>query len=51
MKRELKDQIITVRLTKSQVDELQKLAESGKCFRKTLSSALSFLVKQHIEKK
>lgn len=45
--KELKNNLVSVRLNDMQLAELQKLSDSGVCERQTLSSALQYLINKH----
>ncbi|EOC0143033.1 hypothetical protein ACI0YY_000220 [Cronobacter sakazakii] len=47
-KKDVKTNLVSVRITDSQLEELKKLSESGVCDRKTLASAFQYLLNQHI---
>ncbi|ELY6080371.1 hypothetical protein ACWM1L_07455 [Klebsiella grimontii] len=47
-KKDVKTNLVSVRITDSQLEELKKLSESGVCDRETLASAFQYLLNQHI---
>ncbi len=47
-KKDVKTNLISVRITDAQLAELKKLSESGVCERETLASAFQYLLNQHI---
>ncbi|BBV85974.1 hypothetical protein [Enterobacter kobei] len=51
MAKELKEKMVGVRLSKSQMKALKELADSEKVPRHTLSGALSYLLNEYMIKK
>lgn len=47
-KKDVKTNLVSVRITDAQLAELKKLSESGVCERETLASAFQYLLNQHI---
>ncbi len=47
-KKDVKTNLVSVRVTDAQLAELKKLSESGVCDRETLASAFQYLLNQHI---
>ncbi|WP_368529425.1 hypothetical protein [Enterobacter cloacae] len=47
-KKDVKTNLVSVRVTDAQLAELKKLCESGVCDRETLASAFKYLLNQHM---
>lgn len=47
-KKDVKTNLVSVRVTDAQLAELKKISESGVCNRETLASAFQHLLNQHI---
>lgn len=47
-KKDIKTNLVSVRITDAQLAELKKISESGICDRKTLASAFQYLLNQYI---
>jgi hypothetical protein len=47
-KKDIKTNLVSVRITDTQLAELKKISESGICDRETLASAFQYLLNQYI---
>lgn len=47
-KKDIKTNLVSVRITDAQLAELKKISESGICDRETLASAFQYLLNQYI---